>query len=158
MNTLKDDIVFGSVAGVIGGTVGLIYSYTLFLLGVTPMSSLHLAATLVVVDVLNLTPGAVIDAIITHLLVAAVFGILLTYVLLFTGKDYLVIKGLGTGAVFCLIAHSYLIPLMRTDAQVRNLIFNAASWGAQMSTHALIGLVAAFIIANHHHALKVRSS
>jgi hypothetical protein len=81
----------------------------MFLLGVTPMSSVHLAATLVVIDVINLTFLGFINAIFTHLLVAAVFGILLTSILLKTGKDYWPLKGVGWGAIFCLITHSYLI-------------------------------------------------
>ncbi len=85
---MKDNIAVGSLAGLIGGTIGIIYSYIMFLLGITPMSSVHIAATLVVIDVINLTTLGFINSIFTHLLVAATFGVLLTYILLLTGKDY----------------------------------------------------------------------
>lgn len=139
-------IVLGAMAGAAGGAIGLAFSYSMYLLGISPIASLHLAATLVVTDIINLTTGGVIWSIVTHLTVSSVFGILMTYVLLYTGREYWVFKGIGTGAVFCLLAHSYLIPLMRTDAQVRNLIFNAPSFGTMITTHSLIGLVTACII------------
>ncbi len=151
---MKDNIIVGAVSGVIGGAVGLTYSYIMFLMGITPMSSLHIAATLVVIDVINLTTLGFVNAIFTHLLVAAVFGVLLTYTLLYTGKDFWVLKGLGFGALFCLIAHSYLIPLMRTDEQVRTLIFNEPSWSTALSTHMLIGLISVTLIVKYHVLLK----
>lgn len=146
---MKDNIAFGSMAGAIGGVIGLIYSYTLFRLGISPMASIHLAASLVVTDVLNLTIGGIIWAIVTHLTIAATFGVLFNYFLIFSGKDYWPLKAMGGGALLCLISHSYLIPLMRTDAQVRSLIFNAPSFGTMISTHALISLITCFIIVKY---------
>ncbi len=151
---MKDNIAVGAMAGIIGGAIGMTYSYTMFLLGISPMSSIHLAATLIVIDVINLTTLAFISAIIAHLTVAAAFGVLLTYLLLYTGKDFWVLKGLGFGAIFCLITHSYFIPLMRTDEQVRTLIFNAPSWATATSNHSLIGLIAATVIVKYHFLLK----
>lgn len=147
---MKDNIAVGAMAGAIGGVIGMIYSYIMFLLGITPMSSIHLAATLVVIDILNLTALGFINAIFTHLLVAAFFGVLLTYILLHTGKDFWLLKGVGFGALYCLISHSYLIPLMRTDEQVRTLIFNAPSWIITLSTHMLIGLITVTVIVKYH--------
>lgn len=147
---MKDNIAVGTLAGAIGGTIGMTFSYIMFLLGVTPLSSVHLAATLVATDVINLTTLGFINAVFTHILVAAVFGIILTYILLYTGKDFWILKGIGFGAFFCLITHAYLIPLMRTDEQVRTLIFNAPSWSIALSTHMLIGLITVTIIAKYH--------
>lgn len=151
---MKDTITSGSLAGAAGGAVGLIYSYTLFLLGMSPMASIHLAASLVVTDVLNLTMGGIIWAIVTHLTVASFFGILLTYIFIFAGKDNWAFKAIGFGALFCLVSHSYLIPLMRTDEQVRSLIFNAPSFGTLITTHALIGLITGFIIVKYQYMYK----
>lgn len=155
---MKDNIAVGTMAGVIGGTIGITYSYIMFLLGITPLSSVHLAATLVVIDVINLTTLGYINAIFTHLLVAAGFGVLLTYILLNTGKDFWVLKGVGFGALFCLITHAYLIPLMRTDEQVRTLIFNAPSWVIALSTHMLIGLITVTVIVKYHDLFKKQQS
>lgn len=146
---MKDNIVLGAIAGSIGGAIGIIFSFSMYLLYISPMSSINLAATLVTLDILNLTTGGVIFAIITHFIVASLFGILLTYILKFTGKDFWIFKGIGFGALFCLISHSYLIPLMRTDAQVRSLIFNPPSFGTMITTHSIIGLVTAFIIVKY---------
>ncbi len=143
---MKDNIALGAIAGAIGGAVGLIYSYTMFLLGISPISSLNLAATMVVMDIVNLTLGGVIWSIITHLVVAAAFGVIVAYILLWSGKDFWLLKGTVAGALFCLTTHSYLIPLMRTDAQVHNLIFNPSSFGTMITTHSLIGLITAFLI------------
>ena len=146
---MKDDIVLGSIAGAIGGFIGLIFSYSMFLLGISPMSSINLAATLVVMDIVNLTPAGVIFSIVVHLTIASLFGTLLTYILRYSGKEYWAFKGVMFGALTCIILHSYLIPLMRTDEQVRSLIFNPPSWGTMVTTHSIIGLVAAFIIVKY---------
>lgn len=146
----KDKIAFGSMAGAIGGAVGLVFSYILFRLGISPIGSLHLAATLVTIDILNLTIGGIIWSIVTHLTVASLFGVLMLHIIDYSGKDYWVLKGVGIGAIFCLIAHSYLIPLMRTEEIIRNLIFNAPSFGTMITTHSLIGLIATFIIVKYY--------
>lgn len=146
-NFLKDRFITGAIGGFIGGSVGMVYSYGMFLLGITPMSSLNLAATLVVMDIMNLTAGGVIWSLVTHLVVATMFGVLMAYVLLVTGKKYWVWKAVVIGGLFCLIAHSYLIPLMRTD--VHALILNAPSFGVMITTHALIALIASFIIVRY---------
>ncbi len=151
---MKDNIAVGAMAGIIGGAIGMAYSYTMFLLGISSMSSVHLAATLIVIDVINLTALGFINAVAAHLIVAAAFGVVLTYILLYTGKDFWVLKGLGMGALFCLITHSYFIPLMRTDEQVRSLIFNAPSWATMVSTHSIIGLITAAVIVKYHFLLK----
>lgn len=152
MKNKKDTIAIGSMAGAIGGTIGIIFSYTMFYLGISPMSSINLAASFVVIDILNLTTGGIIWSIVTHLTVAALFGILMTYIFKITGKEYWVLKGIGFGAIFCLITHSYLIPLMRTEAQVRNLIFNPPSFGTMITTHSLIGLITAFVIVKFYYS------
>ncbi len=144
---MKDTVAIGTVAGLIGGTVGLAYSYSMFYAGISPMASLHLAASLVVMDILNLTPGGIIWSVVTHLSVSVTFSILLTHILIRTGKEYWALKGVGFGAIFCLIAHSYLIPLMRND--LRELIFNAPSFGTMITTHALIGFTASFVIVRY---------
>jgi hypothetical protein len=144
-----DSVVLGSISGAVGGIVGLAFSYSMFLLGFSPISSLHLAATLVVVDILKLTPLGVIDSIVAHLTVAAAFGVILTYMFRYTGKEYWVLKGIGAGALFCIITHSYFIPLMRSDEQVRSLIFNPPSWATMVTTHSIIGLVTAFMIVKY---------
>jgi hypothetical protein len=154
---MKDKIAFGSMAGAIGGAVGIIFSYTMFRLGISPISSINLAASFVAIDILNLTAGGIIWSIVTHLTVASLFGIILTYILIYSGKEYWVLKGIGTGAIFCLITHSYLIPLMRTEKQVHHLIFNPPSFGTMITTHSIIGLVTALIIVNYYYVFKVQS-
>ncbi len=150
---MKDNVAVGVIAGVIGGSIGIAFSYTMFLLGISAMSSIHLAASLVVIDVLNLTTLGFISAIAAHLTVATAFGVVMTFILLYTGKDFWLLKGLGFGALWCLISHSYFIPLMRTDEQVRTLIFNAPSWATMVTTHSLIGLVTAAVIVKYHYLL-----
>ena len=144
---LKDKIAIGTVAGLISGTVGLFFSYSFFHLGISLISSLQLAASLVVMDILNLTLGGIIWSVVTHLTVSAAFSVLLTYMLFLTGKEYWALKGIGFGVIICILAHSYFIPLMRTD--IRELIFNAPSFGTMITTHALIGLIASFIISRY---------
>ena len=155
---MKDNIAVGAMSGVIGGAIGMTYSYSMFLLGITPLSSVHLAATLVVIDVINLTALGYLNAIFTHLLVAAFFGVLLTYLLLYTGKDFWLLKGIGFGALFCLMTHAYFIPLMRTDEQVRTLIFDAPSWSVALSTHMLIGLITVTFIIKFHYLFSKHQS
>lgn len=146
---MKDKIAVGSISGVIGGTIGLTLSYSMYRLGISPISSINVAASLVVLDILNLTPTGVIFSIITHLAVASLFGVLLLFILKFFGKEYWAMKGIMFGALFCLLMHSYFIPLMRTDLQVRSLFFNTPSWGTILATHTLIGLVDSTILVKY---------
>lgn len=155
---MKDNIAVGAMSGAIGGAIGITFSYSMFLLGITPLSSVHLAATLVVIDIINLTTLGFINAVFTHLLVASVFGVLLTYILLMTGKDFWILKGIVFGALFCLMTHAYFIPLMRTDEQVRTLIFNAPSWSIALLTHMLIGLTTATAIVKYHYLFRKPNS
>lgn len=151
---MKDNIIVGALSGLIGGVVGAIFSHSMFLLGLTPISSIHLAATLIVIDILNLTTLGFIDATLTHLFVSSFFGVLLTYILIYAGKDFWPIKGTGFGILFCLIAHSYLIPLLRAEEAIRALLFNTASWTIIFLTHSLIGLITATVIVKIHDSLK----
>jgi hypothetical protein len=146
---MKDKIIAGSVAGAVGGVFGLIFSYSLFLLGISPVSSINIAGSFVALDILNLTTGGIIWAIIVHFVVATIYGVMLIYFLLITGKDYWLVKGVLTGAAFCLIAHAYLLPLMRTDATVHSLIFNPPSFGTMTLAHTIIGMVSAYVIIRY---------
>ena len=87
-HALKDKIAIGTVAGFISGTVGLVFSYGFFHIDISSVSSLHLAASLVVMDILNLSLGGIIWSVVTHLAVSAAFSVLLTYMLFLTGKEY----------------------------------------------------------------------
>jgi hypothetical protein len=137
---------------VIGGAVGLLFSLTMFLLNISPISSINLAATMVTIDIVNLTVGGVIWSIVTHFFIAGFYGILMLYVLKYFGNDFWVVKGIITGAILCLISHSYLIPLMRTEQQVHSLIFNPPSFGTMITSHAIISLVTAFTIVRYTRA------
>lgn len=57
---MQDKTIFGSITGIAGGFAGLLFSYTMFLLGISPISSINVAASLVVIDVVNLTLGGII--------------------------------------------------------------------------------------------------
>jgi len=153
---MKDHIAFGSLAGAIGGAVGIVFSYTVFSLGISSLSSIQLAASFVSMDILNLTAGGIFWSIVTHLTVAAVFGIIMLHILKYSGKDYWILKGAGFGAFFCLVTHSYLIPLMRTEEQVRRAIFNPPSFGTMIITHSLIGLVTTAIIVRNKYVFMTK--
>jgi hypothetical protein len=143
---MQDLIITGIAAGLAGGTVGVIFSHSLYLAGVTSLSSIHLAAALVLMEINNLTAAGLILSLATHLLVASAYGVALTLLLHYTGKDHYIIKGLSSGAVSCLVLHSYLLPMVRSDL---NLIPNAAAGLTMLITHSFIGLVAAIVIVKY---------
>ncbi len=143
---MRDIFIGGSVAGLIGGIIGIAFSHSLFLLGLTPISSLHLAAALVLPEMFVLTTGGVFISLVTHLIVASVFGVALILILYYTGKDYYIFKGIASGAFACLVLHSYLLPLVRPDLEIRHSTSAAIT---MITTHSIIGLVAAFIIAKY---------
>jgi hypothetical protein len=69
---------------------------------------------LVVIDIINLTPGGFISAILAHLSVAGFFGVLMTYLLLYTGKDFWV----RTGAFYWAKTNSRDIMMLKTHGRV----------------------------------------
>jgi uncharacterized membrane protein YagU involved in acid resistance len=142
-----DDLIFGgSIAGLIGGTVGIIFSHSMFIAGVTPTSSLHLAAALVLHDVMNLGTADIIISLLTHLATAAAFGVALALILRYTGKDHYLFKGAGFGVVICLIMHAYLIPILRRDLPITTV---ASESFVMITTHAIIGIIAAIILVRY---------
>ncbi len=106
---MRDKFIGGFVAGVIGGIIGIVFSHSLFLLGLSPISSLHLATALVVPEMFALTTGGVFISFLTHLIVAGVFGVVLLLILYYTGKDYYILKGIASGAFACLVLHQSLL-------------------------------------------------
>lgn len=143
---MKDTVFAGGIAGLAGGTVGIIFSHTMFILGFTPISSLHLAAALVLKDIMNLGTADIIIALAAHLLTAWAFGVILLIIFRYTGRDHYVFKGIGFGMVTCLILHSYLLPLLRRDLALTNV---APESIVMLMTHGIIGLVAAIVLVNY---------
>ncbi len=144
---MKDTLAIGVIAGLVGGLVGIVFSHAMFLLGINPMSSLHLAAALVVNDIFSLTPGGVFWSIVTHHVVAAVFGVFLALLLLYSGKDYWLPKVVAAGTFVCIVLHAFLMPILRPDIDFRP---NAAAFGTMIVTHALIGVIAGWIIVKYY--------
>jgi hypothetical protein len=149
---MRDTFGMGVIAGLIGGLVGIVFSHTLFLLGVTSIASLHLAAALVVNDIFNLTAGGVFWSVVAHFSIAASFGVLMALVIRYSGRDYWVLKAVILGALVCMILHSYLMPILRPDIDFRP---TAAEFGTMVVTHSLISLVATYIIVKYYrHPVK----
>lgn len=140
------NFTLGAISGLIAGTVGVIFSHTVYLLGITPFSSIHLAAAILIRDNFKLSLGGFILALINHLVISATFGVAMVIILYYTGEKHYIIKGLGFGYLTCLFLSAFLIPIIRTDI---DLIPSAVSSAGKLFTHSLIGLISAFIIVKY---------
>ncbi len=140
------NLTLGALSGLIAGTVGVIFSHTVYLFGITPFSSIHLAAAILIRDNFKLSLGGFILALINHLVISATFGVAMVIILYYTGKKHYIIKGVGFGYLTCLFLSAFLIPLIRTDI---DLIPSAVSSAGKLFTHSLIGVVSAYIIVKY---------
>lgn len=108
---MDDTVLTGALSGIVGGIAHNIITWLFYLLGITTKTYLHLGAALFLdnprPEGVELIVGALVD-----LGTVTILGITLTYMLIFTGKDYWLFKGLGYGLLVWLIVQGLINPLV----------------------------------------------
>lgn len=137
---MRDSIVTGLIAGILGGLVYLVPAWGLWLAGIAKTTPLHISAHVF------LPPGAATGTIpaltfgfIVHLIVSALLGIIAVGMLRLTGADYLWAKGLAFGGtvyllVYGLIAQAFIPAAVLHPDLVTSAVF--------LFGHLVYGLIA----------------
>jgi len=93
---MEDRLTPGAVAGITGGIIQVAYGSTLKALKITPIIFTDFAKILILGKPFT-GPIAFIVGAVCHLLFAAIFGVVLSYVIKYTTKRFYLLKGLGIG-------------------------------------------------------------
>lgn len=93
---MEDRLTPGAIAGITGGIIQIAYGSTLKALKITPTIFTDFAQILILGKPFK-GPMAFIVGVVCHLLLAAIFGVVLSYVIKYTTKRFYLLKGLGIG-------------------------------------------------------------
>ncbi|NBJ16559.1 MAG: hypothetical protein FNP40_13570 [Dehalobacter sp. 4CP] len=98
MKKINDWFSSGLIAGTLGGITHLLYNSLLLMLGLQHKTFWHAMAGLFYNQQLLMTVGAQIHGMVDAIGVSAANGILLSLILMLTGKDYLYAKSITMSA------------------------------------------------------------
>jgi hypothetical protein len=144
----------GLVAGIMAGLAGFIFSHTMYILGLSKLSSIHLTGALELENIAEVTMGGFVLALIVHLILSGIFGLSLSVLINFMGSGFWLLKGAVAGAFGDMLLHNFLLALIRPDL---NLDPNAATSATLLATHILMGIVAAFIVV-YYSRLRIKAT
>ncbi len=112
-----DRVVAGSAAGLVTGVV-LGVTVNLFnAAGLTEYSSIQIAGGILTGQYMTdpMSPGMLVVAWSSHLVIAMAVGVMLVYLLSFTGREYGVLKGVLLGGFFWLFNNGIMAPLLKLE-------------------------------------------
>lgn len=139
MIKIKDKYTFGIIAGVLANIPITILDYIFYLIGINKYQMWQIAAS-VYLNNTN-TIAALIIGIFTDFSVVSMMGIVVIYLLYFTGTEYYWLKGLSMGAVGWVFAFGVFL---RTQI-VRIDPVDAGTNFYHVVEHLLLGVLIAWI-------------
>ena len=124
---LKDTILFGGTAGVIGNIGKEVITWVFYYLGLTRYTFEHFCAGIYVSPAHLNEPAAFLLGFLTDFTFAAIFGITILIIIKKTGTDFWIIKGLVFGIGIYVLCYGILRPLISSkviiQAPLTNLLF-----------------------------------
>ena len=120
---MRDTITIGSIAGIVPTFIMTVYKGLLKLLGFNFISTWETAASILLNEKLINTPVGLIIGFIGQFSLGAIFGVVVAYMLKFTGKDYYLIKGVGAGALCWLSTVGFFMRFLGIQLQGRSDLF-----------------------------------
>jgi hypothetical protein len=144
----QDPIIFGGMAGVAGTIAKEAADFLSVAVGFSQETYWHVAASIFVLPKDTMKPGGWFLGAVADMVTGAFLGILLLYLIKFSGKNYLYLKGLGFSwliwlVLFGLVVNLHIVRISPTDI------------GTSLSAfieHSVFGLTAAWFIGKY--ALK----
>ncbi|TGE39755.1 hypothetical protein E4K67_01810 [Desulfosporosinus fructosivorans] len=95
-----DTLMRGSIAGLIATIVYGVINWILFMLGVLPSTLTHYAAVFITPPGTAISTLPLFLGVVSNIMAGSFAGVILTYLLKWTGYDYAFIKGIGISLVF----------------------------------------------------------
>jgi hypothetical protein len=148
----QDTLIYGAMAGIAGTIAKEAIDFLSVVLGWSKYLYWHIAASIFILPEEVTQAGGLILGALGDLVAGSLFGIVLLYILKYTGKDYLYFKGLGFGwliwlGFFGLVVNIHIIRITPTDI------------GTSLSAfleHSVFGLTTAWFIGKYGQELLRR--
>lgn len=140
---MKDALTIGAIAGTIGILIIQGISMVLAWLGIIEMTILDVAALLFLNEAQANTAAGMMVGFITHLLTGATGGVILAYIIKFTGDDYYWVKGLALGGIMNLGFMGFAVTLLGIAPEMRT---DAVTMLVHIIEQFIFGLISAYII------------
>lgn len=118
MLKIRDTITIGSIAGIIATLVFISVNYIFKLLGYQFTSTWESTAGIFLSNNLVHTPLGFIIGFLGQFVIGASGGIIMAYILKFTGYDYYILKGLGMGAFYWLVGVGIIGKIINMTQQI----------------------------------------
>lgn len=138
----RDSIITGALAGLLGNLGKEAVVWPLHWLGWVRYTFAHIAAGYFVEGKFINNPVSLATGFIADFTIAAFFGVLLLYLLRFTGKDYAILKGVGFGLVAYIIFYGLLMALDVTRASLLTPLPNLLLF----IPHVIFGALTAYLL------------
>lgn len=145
MINIKDKITLGAAAGILANLITSIIDIVLYKLNINKFIHFHIAASAYfpVRDV-NTLPALIIGGI-SDFTVAAVFGVIIVYILFLTGTDYFYVKGLMVSLLYWLLLYGMILRLNIARIDPTDPGTNLV----HLATHIILGLLISWIVTKH---------
>ncbi|KJS23604.1 MAG: hypothetical protein VR72_00375 [Clostridiaceae bacterium BRH_c20a] len=145
MFKVKDTIIAGILAGWMGNVVKEVLTWSFYLMGWVRYTFVHIAAGFYYSKENIDAPFSLVTGVITDWTIAGTFGVILLYLLRYTGSDYAIFKGIGLGSLVYVITFGIGMALDITRA---TLITPLPDFLLIMS-HLTIGGVSGWALEKH---------
>lgn len=139
-----DKPLLGSIAGLIAGTVTGAISFLLYSMGLCKLCLVAIGGGLFSRNMLtkSVPPAWTVLGFVDHFIMSIILGVVLAYILHFTGTDYALLKGLGFGATVWYINIAIVAPLAGYIPKSPQ----PADLAILLGYHLLFGLLASWVI------------
>lgn len=117
---MRDTITIGAIAGLISTTVMTVIVWAVRLLGHQFITPWETATHIFLVRRLIHTPIGYLVGFTGNFTLGAIFGVIMAYILRFTGKDFYILKGIGLGAVVWLTSIGFFMHLLSIRIEGRS--------------------------------------
>ena len=151
-NSLRQDsIVMGALAGLVGNLAKEVIVWPMYFLGWLHYPFVYLAASYFVDRSSIHNPLSLAKGFITDYAIAAILGVVLLYLLRYTGKDYALIKGLLLG----LFVHIGIYGLLMAFHATRISILTPLPNLLLVVPHVVFGTATAWVLKRYWNPQRV---
>ncbi|MBU4532531.1 MAG: hypothetical protein KJ650_02660 [Firmicutes bacterium] len=141
--TEQDTVFVGFLGGLIGGLAKLAADVAFFILGIAKTTEAHLAAQAFLPTGTAITLSALALGVAVDLGIAVALGIVAAYIIAFTGRDYLLLKGLIFGALLYVFGYGLVAQAFLPTVVLRPDLATSAVF---LLTHLVLGAVTFLVI------------
>ncbi len=150
-----DRAAAGGLAGIVSGIIVGFISFALHLLGICRICLISIGGGMFRQEMLGVTAPMswLLLGWVTHLIISSLLGIMLVYILVFTGREHALWKGLLFGSAVWAVDIMFVSPL----AGFVPLNANPIDLFIVLGYHMLFGILVAWFLVRHYESALQRS-